>query len=456
MRKNNSTKKALLSSVFSLMLCFVMLIGTTFAWFTDNASTSVNTIQAGNLDVELLDASGNSLEGETLKWQKASGHENDAVLWEPGCTYELQPITIKNSGNLALKYKVEITGINGDAELNNAIEWTISEQALTVNRFLKAGTAETLTISGHMKEEADNTYQGMSIDGIAIKVYATQAPEEYDSTRNDYDAAAEYNTTTSSTSPIVNVATVEELKSALTPTVSNDTATVNLTADIALGAGETWTPLDMNSYTGVKKIVINGNGHSISNLSDSLFGYCYFGNVTVEINDLTLKDATITQNTSNSLGYGAFIAATDNCASLVLDNCHLKNYVMNGIDDMGALVGYSSSSVFKLKDCSAEGCTLTGADSVGGLVGTCGYGTISFDTCKAENMELKSTKAGTWRTGYAIGTVPGAGTVTLENVTYSGGSLTQSASTGLNEGATRTYLVGRSFGNVTGDNSGSY
>ena len=97
MTNSKQTKSALFSSVVALLLCFTMLLGTTFAWFTDNASSSVNKIQAGTLDIQLLDASGNSLEGKTLSWQKATGHENNEVLWEPGCTYNLQNITIKNN-----------------------------------------------------------------------------------------------------------------------------------------------------------------------------------------------------------------------------------------------------------------------------------------------------------------------------------------------------------------------
>lgn len=44
-----TTKRALFSSVLAIVLCLAMLIGTTFAWFTDTASTGVNKIQAGNL-----------------------------------------------------------------------------------------------------------------------------------------------------------------------------------------------------------------------------------------------------------------------------------------------------------------------------------------------------------------------------------------------------------------------
>ena len=196
MNNTKTTKRALLSSVMAMLLCITMLIGTTFAWFTDSASTAVNKIQAGTLDVQLLDESGNSLEGQTLAWQKAAGHESEEVLWEPGCTYKLQPIVIKNNGNLALKYKIVITGIQGDAELNEAIEWTITNTsattALDADHPLAAGASDTLTISGHMKESAGNEYQGLSIEGIAITVVATQDTVEYDSTTNQYDEDATY------------------------------------------------------------------------------------------------------------------------------------------------------------------------------------------------------------------------------------------------------------------------
>ena len=64
MTNRKTTKRALFSSVVALLLCFTMLLGTTFAWFTDTASTGVNTIQAGTLQVALQDSVGNSLEGQ--------------------------------------------------------------------------------------------------------------------------------------------------------------------------------------------------------------------------------------------------------------------------------------------------------------------------------------------------------------------------------------------------------
>ena len=195
MNESTKTKKALRGSLFALFLCIVLLIGMTFAWFTDTASTGVNKIQAGNLkvDLQMKDANGSwvSAEGKTIDFIKASGHENEAILWEPGCTYELPVLRIVNKGNLALKYKIKINGIQGDEKLNEVINWTISDVALDTDHSLAAGaTSEDLTIKGHMQESAGNEYQGLSIDGISITVYATQDTVESDSFNNQYDKDA--------------------------------------------------------------------------------------------------------------------------------------------------------------------------------------------------------------------------------------------------------------------------
>ena len=210
MNNKRATKRALLTSVMALVMCVVMLVGTTFAWFTDTASTGVNKIQAGNLDVALeMSTDGTnweSAEGKTLTFKTEDNRAADKILWEPGCRYELPELRIVNKGNLALKYKVIINGIEGDAKLNEAIDWTITpgtatdgsnvvklesapagyEYALTAK-----DAANTLTISGTMKKEAGNEYQGLSIDGIGITVVATQYTYEKDSIDDQYDKDAD-------------------------------------------------------------------------------------------------------------------------------------------------------------------------------------------------------------------------------------------------------------------------
>ena len=195
MNESTKTKKALRGSLFALFLCIILLIGTTFAWFTDTASTGVNKIQAGNLDVGLQynhNGTWENAEGQTLDFQKAAGKESEAILWEPGCTYKLPEIRVINKGNLALKYTMKVTGVEGDQKLNEVIDWTIDDKALTdTEGNLKANErSNPMTIQGHMQESAGNEYQGLSIDGISITVYATQDTVESDSFDNQYDKDA--------------------------------------------------------------------------------------------------------------------------------------------------------------------------------------------------------------------------------------------------------------------------
>ncbi len=237
-----STRRALLTSALAILACAAMLIGTTFAWFTDTASTAVNKIQAGNLDVKLMMLKGSSwvsAEGETLTFKTKDNRTTDKILWEPGCTYELPALRIDNCGNLALKYKIIISGIKGDAKLNEAIEWKISDGLVMSGIFHKMGVAamegvlypspmspgypnasNAFVISGHMKEDAGNEYQGLSIEGIGITVVATQATYEKDSIGDQYDAAADVELATSATVNGRAYASMQEAYEAVRPQVS--------------------------------------------------------------------------------------------------------------------------------------------------------------------------------------------------------------------------------------------
>ena len=205
--KKNTTKRSLLASVLALVMCVTMLVGTTFAWFTDSASTAVNKIESGTLHVDIVDKDGNSLDGKTLSFRDVN--KNADILWEPGATFALDSFRIVNTGKLALKYKVIINGVNGNAKLLEAIDFFVkigdAEKValadwegilLPVGKEPIAdkevvGTTDLITISGTMKKEAGNEYQGLSIDGIGITVVATQYTYEYDSKGNLYDKDAD-------------------------------------------------------------------------------------------------------------------------------------------------------------------------------------------------------------------------------------------------------------------------
>ena len=193
MSNTKLTKHALIVSIMAMLLCVAMLVGTTFAWFTDTASTAVNKIQAGKLDIALEMKQGDSwvsAEGQTLSWVKADG--TTEVLWEPGCTYQLPELRIVNNGNLALKYRIVINGIVGNAKLLEAIEFTYGGvNDINAEYTLAPGaTSNDIVIKGHMREDAGNEYQGLSIDGIGITVIATQLASEFDSFDNQYDKDA--------------------------------------------------------------------------------------------------------------------------------------------------------------------------------------------------------------------------------------------------------------------------
>ena len=197
MSNKKATKRALLTSITALAMCVVMLVGTTFAWFTDTATANVNRIQAGNLDVDIVDASGNSLEGQTLYFRDKNNGTN--ILWEPGATFNLDTFKIVNKGNLAIKYEVKVTGIKGSAKLLEVIDFsvvggTLNGDSVAIGTLMPKGqandTSAPITIQGKMKESANNDYQGLTLDGIAITVYATQNTYEYDSNDNTYDSGA--------------------------------------------------------------------------------------------------------------------------------------------------------------------------------------------------------------------------------------------------------------------------
>ena len=262
-----------------------MLIGATFAWFTDTASTGVNKIQAGNLDVALEMKDGDnwvSAEGKTLTFKTKDNRAADQILWEPGCTYELPQLRVVNKGNLALKYKIQITGIQGDAKLNEVIDWTINDAAIDLTEgHLTAGQqGDAFTIKGHMQDTAGNDYQNLTIDGIGINVVATQDTVESDSFHNQYDADAEY--------PIA-VTTGDELQAI----VNNATAPVNIVLANSITTNNFVIPED-------KDVTLDLNGRTVTNAES---------HTILNKGHLTLKDSSADKS-------GQIISLKGNTAAL--------------------------------------------------------------------------------------------------------------------------------------------
>ena len=212
MTKQKSTKRALLLSALSLLMCVSMLIGSTFAWFTDSVTSSGNIIKSGTLDVtmEWKDATANGAQ-QTYK-DASEGAIFNYDKWEPGYV-EAKNIKISNVGTLALKYNLNIAANGEVSELADVIdvyfaegEYTLASREMTELTLvgtlsdildgmpanmagdLEANTADTVTIALKMQEDAGNEYQGLSI-GTDFKVVlmATQDNVEKDSFDKNYD-----------------------------------------------------------------------------------------------------------------------------------------------------------------------------------------------------------------------------------------------------------------------------
>ena len=287
MTNRKSTKRALLGSVVAMVLCLAMLVGATFAWFTDTASTGVNKITSGNLDVEIVNKEGEKV--TSLKWVKAEGAAAESVLWEPGCRYQLEPFQIVNNGNLALKYKLVITGLTGDADLLKVIQftYTIGDETLDLageGHLTAKGTdgakSQPITITGAMDTAAGNEYMNKKLDNISITVVATQDTVESDSFGTQYDKDAEY--------PVA-VTTGDELQAI----VNNATAPVNIVLANSITTNNFVIPED-------KDVTLDLNGRTVTNAES---------HTILNKGHLTLKDSSADKS-------GQIISLKGNTAAL--------------------------------------------------------------------------------------------------------------------------------------------
>ena len=263
MKRKNTTRNALLTSIISMLLCVSMLVGATFAWFTDEVTSANNIIKSGNLDIE-LEYSHDGENWNTVKGSSALFDKN--ALWEPGYT-EVVYLRLSNLGSLALRYDLginivsEIPGINAAGKafrLSNFIDMAVisrseddvafetREDAVAaanaqldgdlelvsraiINGYNKSGVMEAgvediyLALVVYMPTTVGNdaNHNGKDIPEInlGINVFATQQISEEDSFGNDYDADA---------APIIN-ATYEWYVDG----VDAGTFTINTASDLA-------------------------------------------------------------------------------------------------------------------------------------------------------------------------------------------------------------------------------
>ncbi len=189
MTSRKSTKRALILSCISMLLCVSMLVGSTFAWFTDAANTGTNKIEAGTLQVELWEKDSNNVEHNISETQTSVFNYS---LWEPGYS-DYADLIIKNVGSLALKYQMVFNNIvtSGSADITEVLEVKIGDQSagtlkqlgqtyILAEGKLGPGTSVNLDrITVTMKTDAGNEYQGCGVS-FDVQVRAIQWNKEFD------------------------------------------------------------------------------------------------------------------------------------------------------------------------------------------------------------------------------------------------------------------------------------
>ncbi len=370
MTNSKSTKRALVTSALAILMCAAMLIGTTFAWFTDTASTAVNKIQAGNLDIEVE----YTLDGEEwAKLDEAADLFGDG-LFEPGYT-RVVAFRISNKGNLALKYNMSMNlvsetkgvnkagkefalsdylkvktspiqqvnqignimvGIAFDRNASKAIGWNPETnfkdaKVMTNDHILSAGLQVYFIMQVYMPESVGNEANAISTEktpsiDFGINFVATQATVESDSYDNKYDKDATY--------PVI-VSNQQQANDAITNATDKK-------VNISIASGQTIT-LDngiANEGDKSRDITFSGNGSqtvdAITNAVSAEGGQLNyqrgssftFENLTIQAgegnfdgivcNELTFKDCTI-KGKLTLYGKATFI----NC---VFDNTMANQY----------------------------------------------------------------------------------------------------------------------------------
>ena len=401
MNNKRATKRALLTSVTALAMCVVMLVGTTFAWFTDTASTGVNKIQAGNLKMEVTYKNAETLNNSLTDTKfepvtKETPVFNNNAFWEPGHV-EFAVLNVKNIGTLALKYKLGIniasetgsTNVYGNKfELSNYIKFAVidgdqsnlgrdklvaaagegtklSKGYTPTEEHLLKGENKIVTLVVWMPTTVGNEANYKVAEGITapsidlgINVVATQYTYEKDSFDEKYDEDAAY--------PVV-VSNQEQVNDAIT-NAANKKATIvmpaNTTFTLDSGIAHEGDKSRDITFVGdgsqtidIHTDAIGENGYKLNYQRGSTF---VFENLNIKGNTsvyegivakkLTYKNCTLTDMQCLYGEEVEFINCTFN--QTANDSCHLWTYGAKNVTFTGCT--FNSTSMSKAVLCYTE------------------------------------------------------------------------------------------------------
>ncbi len=375
-------RRTLVLSIIALAVCFAMLVGSTFAWFTDTVSSNGNIIKSGTLNIDLLVDRGDD---GYVSVKQNGDPVFDYDRWEPGYT-EWGAVKVVTTGNLALKYTMKIYAEGQVSKLAEVIDVFYAPNEITkpdtrpqdleALGLVKLGTLKDVLDGGiettvndtlipdltkydgttvtdedfasivlHMKEEAGNEYQNLSIGAnFKIQILATQYTYEEDSWDEQYDADAKIEDSL----PEEYVAEIDggyysSLADAAAAATSGQT--IKLLKDLTLGNndaveftdfwGDTFEALIPELKSGV---TLDGDGHKIT---AALNGKMVIGN----IRGATVKNLTVSFDSAEES------TLTWNSRDAVFDNVDLEGTISLNSQNNGAYV------IYPIDNTTLTGCT---------------------------------------------------------------------------------------------------
>ena len=384
----------------------------------------------------------NTGKSATLKNVTINGTGDYYAMWisARGQNVEIDGLTVKTPGR-GIKIDEQYVATPGKVSLkvSNATFETANKAAIMVKSSAGAEIhLSNVDISNVVADSANEVWVDEDSAAYASKVKVVGGSKFVEGTM------------------VFEAATAQELEDLLTSNTASGSGdnVINLTADLDMSTVN-WTPITVQGYTGAGVITLNGNGKTIKGLNAPLFAGGFAGNSGIVIKNLTIADSNIVS--TSTTGSGAFIESVDSMQSITLDNCHLKNSTVSG-SRTGGLIGWTSGysnpsdgpvkTYVTITNCSVVGCTITGT-SVGAINGHAGASDWTYTTienCTVTGCTLNSTDTGDWRVGVVVGTA-NIGEVTINNITESGNTLTQ---TGKTAPAGQSNLYGRFVPGSTG------
>ena len=296
----NAKRNVIVSAILTIALCFSLMIGGTYAWFTDSAKVNVNKIVSGSLKVGLnmwdeeneqwVDA-----DGKTLSFIRTDAEDEDNGLWAPGYKFRLPKLQVVNKGNLQLKFKLMLNGVTTSkllkvldfsADVNGEIKAVSVGGAITENEILAPNATKEVEIFGEMQESATSDYENLEVKNMSVTLVATQV----NATQYPFNTVGKSYGSTTITESVYGNGIYGAVYAAMK-------AQITIEADVK---GVEMTDADGDSYAmavkaaGNSKIIIN-DGYFSQEITgtDTQYDLIYAkDSATIEINGGTFKCAT--------------------------------------------------------------------------------------------------------------------------------------------------------------------